>query len=86
MQNVKRRGDTAVAAGGFADIFRGAVLEDSGKHLHEVALKVFRVFEKDSQNRKVYAVWNQVLAYFHCRIDRPAGSMSRGTALESAGS
>jgi hypothetical protein len=56
VQNVKRRGDTAFACGGFADVFRGALLDRMGRIKREVALKVFRVFENQSQNRKVFAV------------------------------
>ncbi len=57
--NVKRDGETSFACGGFADIYRGVMTKDLAKH--DVALKVFRYFERTPDDKKIFAVGSIVV-------------------------
>ena len=53
--NIKRDGETSVACGGFADIFRGVTIEEDGTR-NPIALKVFRFFDKTLHERNLFTV------------------------------
>jgi hypothetical protein len=66
IQNVKPRGNAAVACGGFADVYAGTLLGPKGEATREVAIKVFRVFERREQDKKMFTV---KLSSFTCIWD-----------------